>query len=291
MNEFNRYFKGLPFLAPFLLTIVAGIVGNRADAIFLISLSLAGREIPIKVGILAFLLGLALLPSTLAAVKYYRVNKISENLIELDESVLRLLASFKRNFNSSGFSIFRNSNSGAQEALKRLVEELLEKALEVFYLFHTCGIEVWMPESENSEYLKLWYQANLSDSARARVRFYIGAEEGKEEPYLPGLAGATFRDKKIRIVHIFREKGEWRADSPDYVFVNDRQRAKRFPYRTLIAVPMLTLSSPGVEKCLGVLCMYSLEKNAFDSKRVESLVASIADRIASVLIITESRKP
>jgi hypothetical protein len=284
MNELRRLWRVLPFISPILIAALTGIVGNRADALFLITFELMGRKIPIQLWVLALLMVIALLPSTLRAAKLYRAHKIAINLIELDDTLLRLLREFKQTYNSSGRSLFRASRPPRNEAVQRLVEDLLEKALDVFYLFENCAIEMWHPDPNSPDDLILWGQANSVDSARARTRFYIGSQDRPRS----GLAGYTFIDREIRVTHISRKNGEWVADLPEYLFISGRERANRFPYRTLIAIPIIVASTDQSDRCIGVLCMYSMDSNAFDSGETQKLLVSIADRIASMCVITQN---
>jgi hypothetical protein len=284
MNEFRRFGKIFTFFAPITIIGFAGIVGNRADALFLITFEFMGKKIPVQIWVIAVLVIVALLPSTFTALRFYRAHKISINLIELDDTLLRLLREFRQTYNSPGLSFFPASRPPSHEAIQRLVEELLEKTLDVFYLFQNCAIEMWYPDPVSPDYLILLGQANSVDTARARTRFYIREQDRLQS----GLAGYTFIDREIRVAHISKKNSVWVADLPEFLFVNGRERANRFPYRTLIAVPILITTIGQPERCLGVLCMYSLDTKAFDSDTVQKLICSIADRIASMCIITRN---
>ena len=58
------------------------------------------------------------------------------------------------------------------------------------------------------------------------------------------------------------------------------------PYRAIVAVPIVDNTDPN--QCLGVLCLDSMNEKAFDSKRVQDGLRSVADRISAILLILKN---
>jgi hypothetical protein len=114
-----------PIIATILTLAFSGIVGNRADSTLLQLLPFlqqtttvaVARWIPILVILLPSLAIIA--PLALTALHYYRSQQVAISLVKLDDSLLRLLSSFKQNPNK-------------EAATTLLFQEFLEDTLELF---------------------------------------------------------------------------------------------------------------------------------------------------------------
>jgi putative methionine-R-sulfoxide reductase with GAF domain len=58
------------------------------------------------------------------------------------------------------------------------------------------------------------------------------------------------------------------------------------PYRAIVTVPIINNNNP--TQCLGVLCLDSMDEQAFDSKKVQDGLRSLADRVSAILLILEN---
>ena len=104
------------------------------------------------------------------------------------------------------------------------------------------------------------------------------------------MAGATYLDKKLRIVHFPSANDPWFAEvvvsdgdalTPDphthYTrFENERPHP---PYKSLVAVPIITDTA-----CLGVLCFDCMNLGIFDDLKVQTLLAALGKRMATILL-------
>jgi hypothetical protein len=58
-----------------------------------------------------------------------------------------------------------------------------------------------------------------------------------------------------------------------------------FPYRAQISVPII-IEEETSQKSIGVLSLYSMDKDVFDDLAVQSMVDSVAKRISYILAMT-----
>ena len=151
----------------------SGIVGNRADSIFLIIISFFQGNGTILVAkwllmlvilliILVILIGLGI------ASLYYRSQQVAISLVKLDDSLLRLLSSFKQ-------------NPDLEDAAKLLFQEFLTDTLELFT--DGCRISILRPDGD-SELLTIWQSLRVPPETIDRTRFYIGSNKD-DTPFPP----------------------------------------------------------------------------------------------------------
>ena len=265
-----------PLLVPILLMIVSGIIVNRADVLFENLLPFIDNIIKIKIWFFVIILMFISIPSILTSVHYYRAHKVAIKLNQLDEELLSLVREFKKTYRSP--NLRNNPDPDAVNALKRLINLVLNRTVEVFYLFCECSVEVYLREPSNSQFLISWCRDTTSRFPHTFPKVFVGNSDQTKN----GIVGHAFLTCNLKVVHILKKNGEWVADNQEYIFINEQKIVRQFPYRTLIAVPIMNGSD-----CQGVLCLYSMDTKVFDTKSVQELVMSIAGRIGSVLVITD----
>jgi len=192
-------------------------------------------------------------------------------LIGLDDSLLRLLASWMR--------------AGDREAeMKLLLADLLRDATIAFD-GEVHRALIFLPDA-TGEHLKAWAHYQMPQESIARTVFYVG-KNGDDRKR--GLAGETFLESKIHVAHITHEDDHWKCDHDCYI---DFDKRRPFPpYHSLVGVPIIgfTPSSPAVSAttCLGVVCFDSPNPSIFDNSGAQALLQVFGRRIAAALLIYE----
>ncbi len=297
----------IAFGSAVLAMIVAGIIGGRADALFvalweIVSKFLTANSWP-------WIIVLALSISLAACVYFWWQNAneltslskdreafsreiiIKDTKIEalskeretlhqelstlnkvmvLDNSVLRLLPSLI-------------AARDLEEEMRKLVKKLLED---------TCGTfagdvdraSLYLPDPKTgNEYLTFWEGYQMPRESILRTRFYIGM---KDVDKVRGLAGETFFYHQIRVGHIIKENSRWKADSSSYIDFDIKRPYP--PYRSLVSVPLIIGENP--TDCLGVMCFDSENATVFDSSDIQAMLLKLGACIASVLLIYQQLK-
>lgn len=263
-----------PVLATLLTLSLSGIVGNRADSALLQLLPFFQQTITVAVArwlivlvVLVPILAIGI-PLGLTAFHYYRSQQAAINLVKLDDSLLRLLSSFKQ-------------TSNKQAATTLLFQEFLEDTLELFR--DGCRISILREDPKTPEFLTIWQSLRVPPETIQRTKFYIGSNADNRRF---GIAGIAFKQQTLKITHLSWKKHEWSPDSLDYYAFAQRSTLKSMPYRAIVAVPIIDNTNPN--QCLGILCLDSMDPQAFDSKRVQDGLRSVADRISATLLILEN---
>jgi GAF domain len=279
IKRFLQYF--LPTLSSF---IIAGIVGNRADSLLINLIPIASQSVSVKIWLFVIFFLLLIAPLLWAVLRLRKAHQIATTFNELDDTLIRLLKEFRKEVQKSSSSIRGSATTTNKEEvlLKRLVEEVLERILDLFLLYcNHCSVEIFIKDPSDPDYLVSWcYNNTTSDSQQHGARIFVGSVD----PTKNGLRGRVFLEGKASVAHINKEGSEWRAQESDFIFINNSNKKTRFPFRTMIAAP---ISGSVPDQNFGVLCLYSLERRAFDSTDLKNLLLSVANRIASALVICD----
>jgi GAF domain len=263
-----------PVLATILTLAFSGIVGNRADSALLQLLPFLQQTTTVAVArwlliLIVLLPSLAIgIPLALMALRYYRSQQAAISLVKLDDSLLRLLSAFKQ-------------NPDKQVATRLLFQEFLEDTLELFK--DGCRISILQPDRDEPEFLSIWQSLRVPFETIQRTRFYIGSNPADRRV---GIAGLAFQQQKLMTVHLYWKNGQWTPDNPNYYIFIQRTTKKGMPYRSVVAVPIINNNE--AEQCLGVLCLDSADEQAFDTKKVQDGLRSVADRVSAILLILEN---
>ena len=260
-TRLSRLQNWAKILAPFvILSVMTGIIGNRADDAFLRILPLISKPITLSLWSLLFLCLVFFAPSTIISWNFYQAHKVANKLNELDDILLLLLSKL-------------DLNPDPTKGLQLLVDEFLEETL---YLFVDARrISVFHRDPSDANYLIIWRSQQVPTETVERTRFYIESPNLNQKP---GIAGTVFIEGILRVVHLSKNKQQWVADDPEYICVTKR---KRQPYESLVAVPIIGNAN---EK-LGVLCLDSNIKTAFDSEKIQELLRAVCRRLAAAILI------
>jgi dephospho-CoA kinase len=183
-----------------------------------------------------------------------------------------------------GFIPYLSLSDDREEALRRCLSEFLDGASALFSNDVFRASIVQPTEIDGNLYLTplAWSKEMSIDSIR-RTKFYVGADLNRRDER--GVAGKTFVDETIEVVHFTLENGEWRPDRPDYiVFEPDR----RLPYRSCAAVPIggrRMGSDRTEERPMGVLCFDSPTPDVFDSDEIKELLGALSGGVRATLSI------
>lgn len=267
------------------LAALSGIVGNRADAVFVRSLSPAKRfanaelVVPVWEAALVFVLLLALQVVFFLALRTMvrrgvaaRIAQIRADqdeldalgnaikLVQMDDTLLRLLP-----------RLAPAPNRG--QAIEMLLTEFLRDATGVFGGDVSRGMILHV----EGDQLAAWVGYQMPRETLERTRFPLVDTANRPQ----GVAKRTYQDGKLRVVHFSRVKGErgkFRPDSRDYK-VLDHSRPHP-PYRSFV-----TVAIAGDADRLGVLCFDSMSIDAFDLPEIQQFLGAISRRIAAAMTI------
>lgn len=253
-------------IAPIFVTIlgfaIAGIIGNRADAIFIELFLQLSTPLGEPLWVLGFIFLIVVIPLVIFLIRYRNAHQLASKLNELDDSLLLLLSQLDVNPDREG-------------ALNLIVDKFLEDTLALFA--DGCRISILHPDPKKPDYLMIWQSLKLPVETVKRTRFYIGQDNEKWQ----GVAAKTFIEGKYRIVHLFKKNGGYHADDPDYkFFVPKRPKPS---YLSFITVPIKDHN----EKCIAVLCVDSDTLTAFDSLKVQQLLLAVGRRLAAIMQIAK----
>ncbi len=263
-----------PIIATVLTLSINGIIGNRADSVLLQLLPFLQQTTTVAVARWIFILVILLptlviiIPLALRTLHYYRSQQAAINLVKLDDSLLRLLSSFKQ-------------NPDKQVATTLLFQEFLEDTLELFK--DGCRISILQPDSNDPDFLTIWQSLRVPFETINRTKFYIGNSKADKQV---GIAGLSFQKQILMTVHLSWKKNQWIPDNSNYHTFIQRDTLKGMPYRAVVTVPIINNNNPN--QCLGVLCLDSMDEQAFDTKRVQDGLRSVADRVSAILLILEN---
>lgn len=268
---------------------IAGIVGNRADTLFVWLWGILSKinSWPWIITLVTMVIGFGLVlvfvwrsggalraelhKMNLELTKVRGALEKMNMLIGLDDSLLRLLASWVR--------------AGDREVeMKLLLAELLRDATIAFE-GEVHRALIFLPDATR-EHLKAWAHYQMPQVSITRSIFYVGADGDDRKR---GLAGEVFLASKIQVAHILRTNDHWKCDCDSYI---DFDKRRPFPpYQSLVGVPIIgfTPSSPEVSAttCLGVVCFDSHNPTIFDNTAAQALLQVFGRRIAAALLIYE----
>ncbi len=222
-------------------------------------------SVTVQVWWLVFLIVIIVVLPTLLALSYKYAHHRANRLNELDDSLLRLLSGL---ISSSSFT-------EKDDAMIRLLDEFLYDATKMFTDVQRGSVLRLDPDDPS--YLSIWKSRGMPVESVDQTRFYIGSESDKER----GIAGRTYLDGNLRVVHLSKKNGSWVPDSLDY---KKSIRRDRPPYHSFAVVPMN--SSEG--KPIGVLCFDSMTQHEFDSPKIKDLLLALGNRITAAVEIFNS---
>jgi hypothetical protein len=283
----NRTFTGIAAgIATFiLLNAFSGIIGNSTYAVFVWvwdnSIKPLANQVaayikipPSQWGwILALILLMGWVIST--GLQWNRIRIVSRalaiasNVVELDDSLLRLLTTLI-------------SAQDLRQEMVRLLEQLLLETIQALPgdFFRAA---ILLPTT-SGEYLHIRVNYRMSQESINKARFYIGTDTSRNSER--GVAGHTYLDRQLRVGHIRKEGHEWRSDQSEFIYFGNTHH---YPsYFSYIAVPIIglpSLPSSNPSNCLGVICFDSHNKKVFDSQAAKTVLETLSRRVAVALSI------
>ncbi len=264
-----------------LLAIVNGIIGNRADAIFLLMVDQVAKSLSaslwpwiVTLILLLVIPGIVLrwfqerksLTYDLENLRYKLEGK--DILVRLDDSLLRLLPSLI-------------SATDVDDEVHKLIKKVLRDVTKAFPKDIPRG-SLFRPDAPG-EYLTLWeFNGAMDDESRVRKKFYIGSARSDVKR---GVAGEAFCAKELLVTRIEEVANEckWKANREYYICFEPDEDGTFIPYppyRSFICAPIIVETA-----CLGVLCFDSNNISIFDNAEVQEMIQLLSRRIGSVLLI------
>ena len=255
-------------VVPLLLAAFYGILGNSAYAGFLLLLDQLTK--PTMMDLWLWIISLVLLLVFLCTLSYSlwqrKVSKHAlstlQNIVDLDSSLLRLLASWVPG---------RNHDN----EIKLILSDLLCDATKEFE-GHVNRASIFLPDGD---YLKIWAHYGMPPQSINRTQFYIGTDRNKllrEQ----GIAGEAFLSGQLCVGYMYQENNIWRCNFKGHVEF-DLHRPYP-PYRSFVCVPIVG-ETQGINT--GIVCFDSMNQTIFEAHENQVVLRAFARRIASALLI------
>ena len=294
-----------------LVMILGGIIGGRADALFVALWEIVSRSITANSWPWIITVALLVALSTCIGVWWLNAKAVNSQLATLSKNLdtsskemaikdtkLEALSKERETLHQElntlnrvlvvDNSVLRLLPSliaarDLEEEMRKLVKKLLED---------TCGTfagdvdraSLYLPDLKTgNEYLTFWEGYQMPRESILRTRFYIGM---KDVDKVRGLAGEAFFHHEIRVAHITKENNRWQADSSSYIDFDVKRPYP--PYRSLVSVPLII--GENAADCLGVMCFDSENPAVFDASEVQAMLLKLGACIASVLLIYQQLK-
>ncbi len=287
MNRLNRWPFRVSFIAILLFlltTMIAGVIGNRSDALFVwlwtnvfvptgeqISKELTVNSWPF---IVIFILLLLSLGCALFFVwKQNGALNFMSQLVTFDTILLDCL---------TDLAAAKNQEQ-KKEKTKRILRILLKNAMSSQAAAgHVFRASILLPDLEKPDYLTIWADCAMPQENIQRTAFYIGRED---ENIRRGVAGETFIDGKLRIAHMVKKEGKWECEYPSYIHFEKRSFT---PYEAFACVPInivaMDRSGKHQYEKIGVVCFDSRHnKWIFDNAGTQKLLKSFGERVGAVI--------
>jgi transcriptional regulator with GAF, ATPase, and Fis domain len=185
--------------------------------------------------------------------------EIKSRITLIDEKLLNYISRIAKGHNNS-------------DELDKLTTSILSIIANEIRPLKYDGFSIFCRDPQEPDYLISW-KCYYTESQEF-FRFYVGDRDDEHQ----GVAGKTFKDQQIRVVHLDRqEDGKLKSDSEFFVFFPGQKPR----YKSFICVPII-----GDEgNSLGVLSIDSVQRDAFDSQEIKELIILLSKRFASILIV------
>ncbi len=273
------WISGIGTVATFvIIAAITGIIGNRSD-----NLSLAaweGIKSSITLSWWPWAIMVLILLAAIVGIFHSRHQRhilshalvTANNIIDLDDSLLRLLASWipSRNHDNE---------------MRLLFAELLRDACAEF-VGHVHRAFILIPNPQNNDELTVWSHIGIPPETIEHLKFHIGNDRNSIP--LQGVAGKVFLARKLQIVHVIEEKSGWRTDCLDFIKFHQRTVLPA-AYRSFACVPIIgsdSTTQQAIPTCLGVVVFDSMDHRIFDRPESQVVLRIFARRIAAALLIS-----
>jgi hypothetical protein len=280
------------FIVFVILASFGGVIGNRSDAAFVENgrsfarFFASAQESGLwRVLFLSFMLLLVQIIAFLLIAKAVRKSlrreiallrnaqdqlsalKDAIAVVELDDTLFRLLPRLATALN-------------VEEAMTNLVVEFFRDATSIF----GDDVSRGMLLKVEGDYLVAWIGYQMPEETLKRTRFSLSSPNTTGQ----GVALRTFRDGRLRVVHLTREakghRSKWKPDSRHYkAFADERPHP---PYRSFATVAV----GDGLSQRVGVLCFDSMNSDAFDPDEVQRFLTALGRRLGAAMQIYEQWK-
>jgi hypothetical protein len=289
VRSLHRWFAGLTTkvkvgIAALISLAIAGIVGNRADAIFLWSTERAPGLVGSALGSPWTLLTVAASCAMLGLLLGWRLRgraasprerALTARVDELEaigqkaELLLRLDAVLIR-------SVPELLNRQQREQTIRLLTRDWLKECAMVFAPDVSRATLLRPR--DADWLVPWESFGMPESSLRHRQFYIGSEA--DPSHRRGIAGAVFVGGRHRVIHVDLVGGVWQADDPEYIEFEQTP----FPrYRTFVAIPIRSER----DEVIGVLCRDSKTPGIFDQEPLTGLLLALGQRIGMAINLYE----
>lgn len=285
----------LAFLgAVILITALAtyeGIIGNRADSIFIALLNwvtASVHENSIPWIITAVAIGFLLVGGVWCLFHDKVLNqaiKKAHKMIALDGSLLRNMANLQP---EHGAGSQQPAISQRERQTKQILRDILRDAVDELREHfpdneHTCRTAIVTPDA-TGEYLKCVTSWEMPQESIDSMEFYIGNDLQLRRDRR-GAAGEAYLTEKLVRGHMVKLGDRWTSkDCVSYIHFSGSRPNQ--PYLSFANVPIIG-PDPQTQDitCFGVVCFDSKYEKAFDSEESKELLTTLAERIAVAVVL------
>ncbi|MBM7846263.1 GAF domain-containing protein [Herpetosiphon giganteus] len=255
-----------------------GVLGNRADGLFVSIVSFNLRNTLIWIG-------LAIL--VLIGYKVYNMKRYYENEISKMRNNYEILN--KRKDLGDKMSLIRQSilqfiytiairldQAKDREKFNEITNRILRDIADVLP-DRQFRISIFMRDKKEPDYLTRWKSSGIPSETLEKPRFYIGNQTNIRR----GIAGKSYMMGKPYNVTIEYSKGERIVSDLDYKDFGPSTGNKK--YRAFRVIPL-----KNDNECIGVISFDSMDKNVFDDPSITETLDDLSNQIAIAILLYQT---
>ena len=261
------------------VTAFEGIIGNRADTLFILVLPSIEELVVMKL-LSWYVVVPVLLGSIVTCIYFIRRSRILEQARAIDHKMLKVDDLLLLGLASCSPSL------STEDKKKRIITDVLLGAIAEFD-GQVRRAALLLPEA-SGEYLYCWANYQMPQESIDSMKFYIGPDQSRRRRE-SGVAGEVFLTGELQVGHLRRANGDaWICeDCPNYIQFSGRRPFP--PYSAFVNIPLIGTDSNVLNSsrtsCLGVVCFDSMDRDVFDSKERQVVLRTFARRITAALLI------
>lgn len=269
---------GYAVLGVILFGFIALLVGFRHHITWILLILATLLLLIMAVGIFFLFRHIRQLDSDISA-KDARIAELGAELshaastVKLDDNLLSLLS-----------ALVAAPPAECETTLKLLTGTLVRLLREVM-----GGIGRGTLLRREGDYLVPWIPHEMPEERLGATRFYVGNDHSRHAER--GVAGIAYEARQLQTAHLRLENGVWVADHPSYISPSDPRLQPQ--YLSFVAIPLISPLEEGQDfDPVGVLCLDSADRTAFDAPETPDRLVVLVDRLLIAIAIHETlRRP
>lgn len=170
-------------------------------------------------------------------------------------------------------------DGGDPDHIKKLLIPIVLRRVQRMYAHQLVPYaSVYMPSSDNPDFLTIYANVNVNADRVQRNRWYIGSDK-KRQRVESGTAGRVYLKQTPRVHHINPDTN-LAEEGNDYI--PSRAAGEVALYLSFVAMPLLDNG-----QCLGVLCLDSSARDTFDGDSKQTIIEPAAKLLTTILKLRE----